>query len=160
MRLARAEGALERALRPGLDFGGSGFRQAPSLRKGFALPTAAALLARQGSLAAALDAKGAELPLEARLAHAMGSLQSEVQERLGTVRAWCEHAEGEVMWVPEGWWHETCALGAYSIAIGALTTLDPIGGEDRAARECAPGEYTTRELAYCQADPVRCPSLA
>ena len=26
----------------------------------------------------------------------MGSLQSEVQERLGTVRAWCEHAEGEV----------------------------------------------------------------
>lgn len=67
----------------------------------------------------------------------------------------CEHEEGEVMWTPEGWWHETCALGAFSIAIGALTTLD--GGGSRAPRPCAAGEYTTRDLPFCRTG--RCPGL-
>ena len=66
----------------------------------------------------------------------------------------CEHNEGEAMWVPEGWWHETCTRG-FSIAIGALTTLQPHDG--RAPRECREGEYTTADLPYCSEH--ACPGL-
>lgn len=66
----------------------------------------------------------------------------------------CEHGEGEIMWVPEGWWHETCTRG-FSIAVGALTTLTASGFAP--ARPCGPGEYTTADLDYCATN--SCPGL-
>uniref|UniRef100_A0A7S2D5Z6 JmjC domain-containing protein n=1 Tax=Haptolina brevifila TaxID=156173 RepID=A0A7S2D5Z6_9EUKA len=33
----------------------------------------------------------------------------------------CDQEEGDVIWVPNYWWHETCGLDDYSIGIGALT---------------------------------------
>jgi len=33
----------------------------------------------------------------------------------------CDQAEGDVIWVPDYWWHETCGLEEYSIGMGALT---------------------------------------
>jgi hypothetical protein len=68
----------------------------------------------------------------------------------------CEHRAGEVLWLPEGWWHETCAVESFSIAIGALTTLSN-AGQLGGGRQCAPEEYTTRDLAFCRTN--FCPSL-
>jgi hypothetical protein len=58
------------------------------------------------------------------------------------------------MWLPDGWWHETCTSG-YSIAVGALTTLEAMGPRD--PRPCAPPEYTTSDLPYCKEH--ACPGL-
>ena len=33
----------------------------------------------------------------------------------------CDQGEGDVIWVPDYWWHETCGLEAFSIGLGALT---------------------------------------
>jgi len=33
----------------------------------------------------------------------------------------CDQQEGEVIWVPDYWWHETCGLDPFSIGLGALT---------------------------------------
>lgn len=33
----------------------------------------------------------------------------------------CDQREGDVIWVPDYWWHETCGLEDYSIGLGALT---------------------------------------
>lgn len=33
----------------------------------------------------------------------------------------CDQLEGDVIWVPDYWWHETCGLEDFSIGLGALT---------------------------------------
>ena len=33
----------------------------------------------------------------------------------------CDQEEGDVIWVPDFWWHETCGLDDFSIGLGALT---------------------------------------
>jgi len=33
----------------------------------------------------------------------------------------CDQREGEVIWLPDYWWHETCGLDDFSIGLGALT---------------------------------------
>jgi len=33
----------------------------------------------------------------------------------------CDQQEGDVIWVPSYWWHETCGLEDFSIGLGALT---------------------------------------
>merc|ERR1712107_125355 len=38
-----------------------------------------------------------------------------------TTTVQCDQEEGTIMWVPAGWWHETCGLDAYSVGIGGTT---------------------------------------
>ena len=33
----------------------------------------------------------------------------------------CDQQEGDMIWVPDYWWHETCGLDNFSIGLGALT---------------------------------------
>jgi hypothetical protein len=32
----------------------------------------------------------------------------------------CDQQEGEVMWVPDDWWHETCSLDTFTMGIGGV----------------------------------------
>ena len=62
----------------------------------------------------------------------------------------CEAAWGDVMYIPEGWWHETCSLDPFSVGVGALledsdSTL-PRGHN----RTCPTSSYRTQELSFCQ----------
>ena len=33
----------------------------------------------------------------------------------------CDQKAGEVLWLPNYWWHETCGMEDYSIGMGAVT---------------------------------------
>ena len=41
----------------------------------------------------------------------------------------CDQQEGEVIWSPGFWWHETCGLDEYSVGIGGVTYKDIQFGE-------------------------------
>ena len=51
--------------------------------------------------------------------HANGEMCVPVNKPLGALH--CDQQEGEVIWVPTYWWHETCGLEDFSIGLGALT---------------------------------------
>jgi len=40
---------------------------------------------------------------------------------LYTVTRVCDQQEGDILWLPGGWWHETCNLDSYSAGIGGVT---------------------------------------
>jgi hypothetical protein len=76
----------------------------------------------------------------------------------------CDQDEGTIMWVPAGWWHETCGLDSYFIGLGGTTYdgADEYQGKE-AESECitaAPrSEYQTKQVPYCQASEDACPAL-
>ena len=45
----------------------------------------------------------------------------------------CDQLEGDTIWVPHYWWHETCGLDEYSIGLGGLSHDDccPHDGAER-----------------------------
>ena len=77
------------------------------------------------------------------------------------------------MWIPDGWWHETCNLDDFSSGIGGVTYAG-LGRQPRRAQgkcnlgtdeqlntmlsEFAGGEYHRDELPYCVAGNA-CPAL-
>lgn len=44
-----------------------------------------------------------------------------VDVRKATVSFTCDQMEGDTLWVPDFWWHETCGLDACSAGIGGIT---------------------------------------
>ena len=89
------------------------------------------------------------------------------QKPLGALH--CDQAEGDIIWLPHMWWHETCGLDGYSIGIGGLTVEGCC--EEAAAREeeakyasgwprCGePGGYRIAEIEACAANELRCGTL-
>lgn len=84
----------------------------------------------------------------------------------------CDQKEGDVLWVPGGWSHETCSLDAYSVGLGGITfegadlthqsTSEWPCSSGAAAFESqlnvrTPHQYRLDEVPYCQNH--ECPSL-
>ena len=68
----------------------------------------------------------------------------------------CDQLEGDLLWVPDFWWHETCGLDAYSVGIGGITyaRCDDVQGKQR---PCGKEEYTIHDLEWCKDN--ACPGL-
>ena len=71
--------------------------------------------------------------------------------------------EGDILWVPSGWGHQTCTLDAFSVGLGAISferadlpQSDPT--QPCFSEEHFPSrEYRLDEVPYCQEH--ACPSL-
>ena len=81
----------------------------------------------------------------------------------------CDVEEGDTMWVPAQWWHETCNLDEYTVGVGGLVYMHNgsaskgrgaptdgwhVDGRPRCGDEQVGGratEYDVDELPHCQA---------
>lgn len=74
----------------------------------------------------------------------------------------CDQQEGEVIWVPDFWWHETCGLDGFSIGIGGITysgccedrEFDGRGGCDEFGKG-----YKIDDIMSCRAGDLTCGTL-
>ena len=66
----------------------------------------------------------------------------------------CDQVEGDMIWVPDFWWHETCGMDAYSVGIGGIT-YESVSAPSAPCR--AADEYRVDELPYCKTN--KCPTL-
>ena len=66
----------------------------------------------------------------------------------------CDQLEGDMIWVPDFWWHETCGMDAYSVGIGGIT-YEGVSAPSAPCR--AADEYRVDELPYCKTN--KCPTL-
>ena len=82
----------------------------------------------------------------------------------------CDQQEGDVIWVPDYWWHETCGLEEFSIGLGALTydgccpAADLERVEDCSARrEASRGDrgevYSVKDIPACASGERTCGGL-
>ena len=76
-------------------------------------------------------------------------------QRKTTVSQLCDQLEGDTLWVPDFWWHETCGLDDYSAGIGGITYEGADARHGR--RECGQGEYRVSDIPHCQVH--KCPSI-
>ena len=65
----------------------------------------------------------------------------------------CDQGPGDIMWVPDQWWHETCGLDNWTIGIGGVTyegaeNFDPVCSEDHS--------FTQGEMEKATAECHRC----
>ena len=76
----------------------------------------------------------------------------------------CDQPAGTVMWVPDGWYHETCGLDYFSVGLGGTTFEGPDeyveGLTGPEGTECSSrfDEYQLKDIPYCEGA-GRCPSL-
>jgi hypothetical protein len=78
----------------------------------------------------------------------------------------CDQEEGDIIWVPNFWWHETCGLERWSIGIGGLS-YDTCCPEEMLHREedCRPGRhqpgasYSIRDIPSCASGERYCGTL-
>jgi len=72
----------------------------------------------------------------------------------------CDQLEGDIIWVPDFWWHETCGLDGFSAGIGGIT-YEGADNPGTQQRTCAQevGEYAISDIPYCKSNPDNCPSL-
>jgi len=67
----------------------------------------------------------------------------------------CDQQEGEVIWVPSWWWHETCGLEPFSIGIGGITYAgcceDRLGDGNFGCKPHQPGaqNYAINDIPAC-----------
>ena len=66
----------------------------------------------------------------------------------------CDQLEGDMIWVPDFWWHETCGMDSYSVGIGGIT-YEGVSAPSAPCR--APDEYRVDDIPYCKT--TKCPSL-
>ncbi len=82
----------------------------------------------------------------------------------------CEQREGEIIWVPNYWWHETCGLDDYSVGVGGITykgCCDDMRrhypkGESARCTENDDGAgvpYGLVDIPFCVEKPEKCPTL-
>jgi len=86
----------------------------------------------------------------------------------------CDQQEGDIIWLPGGWWHETCNVGDFAVGIGGVTYDEQLMAQRRARGECSlsddaqlnaflrtrtGGEYSISQVPYCASDAHQCPSL-
>jgi len=78
----------------------------------------------------------------------------------------CDQQEGDILWVPAGWLHETCALDSYSVGLGGISFEGADRPQGAPEHACATiklptgkthREYRLTVVPYCKAHP--CPSL-
>ncbi len=84
----------------------------------------------------------------------------------------CDQEEGDILWLPGGWWHETCNLDSFSAGVGGVTfenmhwdaqrkkgrcSLSEDAELNRLLRERSGGEYAVDQVPYCAAHD--CPLL-
>ncbi|KAL1520158.1 hypothetical protein AB1Y20_023628 [Prymnesium parvum] len=72
----------------------------------------------------------------------------------------CDQQEGEVLWLPSFWWHETCGLDDFSIGLGGITYKGCC--DDIVFEECT-GEsgssYKISDIAACNSSARKCGTL-
>lgn len=74
----------------------------------------------------------------------------------------CTQKEGDIIWLPSFWWHETCNTQDHSVGMGALTDEDCCDGED-SAQECQQSSYepgisfSVKDIDWCKTH--ECPTL-
>ena len=74
----------------------------------------------------------------------------------------CDQNYGEVLWLPNFWWHETCGLESYSVGLGGVTYENCCGSDTKYT--CPPDNiekhrYTTSDIPYCSENNSRCEEL-
>lgn len=67
----------------------------------------------------------------------------------------CDQEEGDILWLPSYWWHETCGLQDYSIGMGGLTYQESEHDEGGDPAECLPNEieakvYAIDDIEFCR----------
>ena len=80
----------------------------------------------------------------------------------------CVQEEGDVIWVPNYWWHETCGLDGYSCGVGGITWADcdrDIDHSVPADTDCTGDSYKgysyrVQDIPHCQENPGKCGTLA
>jgi hypothetical protein len=79
----------------------------------------------------------------------------------------CIQKAGDVIWVPNYWWHETCGIEDFSAGIGGITYKGccddleravPVDVDCTTAREQG-DSYGISDIPFCQTEPGRCGSL-
>ena len=60
----------------------------------------------------------------------------------------CDQLEGEVIWLPSHWWHETCGFDEFSVGVGGIVYPQAILEGD--VDMCVAEEYLIDEMPYCQ----------
>lgn len=77
----------------------------------------------------------------------------------------CDQEEGDILWLPNFWWHETCGLKRYSIGMGGITSKwsDAISDNGEPAF-CRPNEieenvYSVEDIEYCVQSKADCSVL-
>lgn len=79
----------------------------------------------------------------------------------------CIQRAGDVIWVPNYWWHETCGLDEFSAGIGGITYKGCCADLDRSVpigTKCtAPGQgpgqnYGLADIPHCREHPEKCGS--
>ncbi len=69
----------------------------------------------------------------------------------------CDQEAGDIVLVPDRWWHSTCSLSNWSIGIGGLEP-HPIVEEKNSRQECRGLLYEVpKDVPYCVKKPSRCP---
>jgi len=78
-------------------------------------------------------------------------------QKKATASLTCDQLAGDLLWVPDWWWHETCGLDNFSVGIGGITYEN--ADKDTRTRPCAvsEGEYRSQDIKYCQEH--GCPGL-
>ena len=80
----------------------------------------------------------------------------------------CDSGIGDIVWVPNFWWHETCSLDDYTVGFGGLTDRNVIRrGNCVGGTRSGPGgerTYSVADLQYCidessTVDHGKCPEL-
>jgi len=71
----------------------------------------------------------------------------------------CDQREGDIFWVPDFWWHETCGLDPFSIGIGGITYSGCCEDQRRfGSTDCTTSQhekgrsYAIKDIATCSAD--------
>jgi hypothetical protein len=78
----------------------------------------------------------------------------------------CDQKEGDIVWIPNGWWHSTCNLDEFSMGIGGVTyrQVEEQAFADRVRHKCGLGsnakhnsilrnitrEHSLEEIPYCK----------
>ena len=76
----------------------------------------------------------------------------------------CDQQPGEVIWVPDYWWHETCGLDDFSVGLGALTydgccPLERREQVEACANRKEGDAYTVHDIAKCESGEIACGGL-
>jgi len=64
----------------------------------------------------------------------------------------CVQQPGEVIWVPNYWWHETCGMDDFSAGVGGITYKGCCKDMEQPARDCKRdrGGYAIHDIPHCQ----------
>ena len=76
----------------------------------------------------------------------------------------CDQREGDILWLPNYWWHETCGIEDYSVGMGALTYEGCEAPPGAHPPKCQPNGnekkvYSVQDIEFCTEKEENCLSL-